>query len=196
MHLTQFPTTPRSWRDEALEHTWEQVWRVRSVITGALERERAQKRIGSSLEAAPAVHVADRALRAALDGIDLAEIAITSAAELISGEGPADAFRLPRNCRRCGGAASGAGPHARSWKISEEESAAIPSSRMSRRAMPRRCASGWRHSRSRRHDEAAAALGQALLDRACLCSADLRLRSGTRSSCCTASGSPSDNRSR
>jgi isoleucyl-tRNA synthetase len=121
VHLTQFPTTPRSWRDEALEHTWEQVWRVRSVITGALERERAQKRIGSSLEAAPAVHVADRALRAALDGIDLAEIAITSAAELISGEGPADAFRLPEIAgvavvprlalgRKC----------ARSWKISEE----------------------------------------------------------------------------
>jgi isoleucyl-tRNA synthetase len=97
------------------------VWRVRSVITGALERERAQKRFGSSLEAAPAVYVSNQALLAALDGIDLAEIAITSAADLVSGEGPADAFRLPEIAgvavvprlalgRKC----------ARSWKISEE----------------------------------------------------------------------------
>jgi isoleucyl-tRNA synthetase len=121
VHLTQFSPTPRSWRDAALERKWEQVWRVRSVITGALERERASKRIGSSLEAAPAVYVSDDALLAALEGIDLAEIAITSAAEVVSGEGPADAFRLPEIAgvavvprlalgRKC----------ARSWKISEE----------------------------------------------------------------------------
>ncbi len=121
VHLTQFPPTPRSWRDAALERKWEEVWRVRSVITGALERERASKRIGSSLEAAPVVHVSDDALLAALDGVDLAEIAITSAAEVVSGDGPADAFRLPEIAgvavmprlalgRKC----------ARSWKISEE----------------------------------------------------------------------------
>jgi isoleucyl-tRNA synthetase len=121
VHLTQFPTTPGSWRDEGLERKWEKVWRVRSVITGALEGERARKRIGSSLEAAPSVHVSDPALLAALKGIDLAEIAITSGAELVAGEGPADAFRLPdvagvavvprlAQGRKC----------ARSWKISEE----------------------------------------------------------------------------
>jgi isoleucyl-tRNA synthetase len=121
VHLTQFPTTPGSWRDEGLERKWEKVWRVRSVITGALEGERARKRIGSSLEAAPSVHVSDPALLAALKGIDLAEIAITSGAELAAGEGPADAFRLPdvagvavvprlAQGRKC----------ARSWKISEE----------------------------------------------------------------------------
>ena len=121
VHLQQFPPTPESWRDEALERRWDAVWRVRSVITGALERERAQRRIGSSLEAAPEVHVADPALLAALDGIDLAEIAITSAAALIPGDGPVDAFRMPEIAgvavvpslargRKC----------ARSWKISED----------------------------------------------------------------------------
>jgi isoleucyl-tRNA synthetase len=121
VHLEQFPATPESWRDEALERRWDAVWRVRSVITGALERERAAKRIGSSLEAAPEVHVADPALLAALERLDLAEIAITSAAQLIPGEGPAHAFRLPEVAgvavvprpargRKC----------ARSWKISEE----------------------------------------------------------------------------
>jgi len=121
VHLQRFPATPKSWRDEALERRWDAVWRVRSVITGALERERANKRIGSSLEAAPEVHVADPALLAALDGIDLAEIAITSAADLIAGDGPADAFRLPE----VAGVAVVARPArgrkcARSWKISEE----------------------------------------------------------------------------
>ncbi|HEX3215510.1 MAG TPA: class I tRNA ligase family protein, partial [Aestuariivirgaceae bacterium] len=121
VHLEQFPATPKSWRDEALERRWDAVWRVRSVVTGALERERAAKRIGSSLEAAPEVHVADPALLAALDGIDLAEIAITSAADLIAGDGPADAFRLPE----VAGVAVVARPArgrkcARSWKISEE----------------------------------------------------------------------------
>jgi isoleucyl-tRNA synthetase len=64
------------------------------VVTGALEIERKEGRIGSSLEAAPEIHVADADLRAALEGVDLAEIAITSGATLLSGEGPKDAFRL------------------------------------------------------------------------------------------------------
>ena len=39
---------------------------VRRVVTGALEIERAQKRIGSSLEAAPIIHVSDPDLFAAM----------------------------------------------------------------------------------------------------------------------------------
>ena len=67
---------------------------VRRVVTGALEIERKEGRIGSSLEAAPKVYVADKELRAALSGVDLAEIAITSGARLMLGEGPEGAFRL------------------------------------------------------------------------------------------------------
>ncbi|MCX7898883.1 MAG: isoleucine--tRNA ligase, partial [Methylocystis sp.] len=64
-------------------------------VTGALEIERAQKRIGASLEAAPIVHISDGHLRAALDGVDFAEICITSDIRIEAGEGPSDAFRLP-----------------------------------------------------------------------------------------------------
>jgi isoleucyl-tRNA synthetase len=65
------------------------------VVTGALEIERQEKRaIGSSLEAAPLVYVTDPHLRAALDGIDVSEIFITSDAKLIAEEGPDAAFRL------------------------------------------------------------------------------------------------------
>ena len=68
---------------------------VRRVVTGALEIARAGKRIGSSLEADPIVHVTNAELREALVDVDLAEVCITSAATLADGEGPADAFRLP-----------------------------------------------------------------------------------------------------
>lgn len=120
VHLEQFPKVLPAWRDDALAEKWRKIRNVRRVVTGALELERAQKRIGSSLEAAPVVYVSDQDLFAAIVDADLAEICITSAATLVEGEGPADAFRLddvrgvavvPERAhgKKC----------ARSWKISE-----------------------------------------------------------------------------
>ena len=60
VHLETFPDVPAAWRDDALAEKWRKVRTVRRVVTGALEIERAQKRIGSSLEAHPIVHVAER----------------------------------------------------------------------------------------------------------------------------------------
>ena len=94
VHLRQFPAIPCNWRDEALAEKWRKVRAVRRVVTGALEIERKYGRIGSSLEAAPKVYIADRDLRDALAGVDLAEVAITSGIEVIDGDGPEGAFRL------------------------------------------------------------------------------------------------------
>lgn len=94
VHLQLFPAVPAEWRDDALEAKWAKVRRVRRVVTGALEVERAAKRIGSSLEAAPIVHVTDGELMAALAGVDVAEVAITSQVVLTDAPAPADAFRL------------------------------------------------------------------------------------------------------
>ncbi len=94
VHLETFPQVPSEWRDAALAERWAKVRRVRRVVTGALEIERAQKRIGASLEAAPVVHIADESLFKAVEGLDLAEICITSGIRVVQGEGPADAFRL------------------------------------------------------------------------------------------------------
>ena len=93
VHLRSFPETPESWRDDAIATRWTEIRNVRRVVTGALELERTAKRIGSSLQAAPQVYVSEAALKA-FDGLDPAEIFITSDAELIVGEGPEDAFRL------------------------------------------------------------------------------------------------------
>ena len=94
VHLATFPAGLAAWRDDALAETWRAIRRARSVVTGALELERAGKRIGSSLEAAPQVYVADAALLALLKSTDFAEVCITSGIELLAGEGPAQAFRL------------------------------------------------------------------------------------------------------
>ena len=88
VHLRQFPEIPNEWRNDALADKWRKVRAVRRVMTGALEIERKEGRIGSSLEAAPKVYVADKELRAALSGVDLAEIAITSGARLMRARGP------------------------------------------------------------------------------------------------------------
>ncbi|WP_224701318.1 isoleucine--tRNA ligase [Devosia aquimaris] len=94
VHLRLFPEVPADWLNDGLAAKWQKIRQVRRVVTGALEIERREKRIGSSLEAAPTVHIADAGLAAALDGQDLAEIAITSAVTIVAGEGPADGFRL------------------------------------------------------------------------------------------------------
>ncbi|QOF72345.1 isoleucine--tRNA ligase [Aminobacter sp. SR38] len=94
VHLEQFPDVPAAWRDEALAEKWRKVRQVRSVVTGALELERAKKTIGSSLEAVPVVHMSDAVLEDALSGIDLAEISITSDLVISHDAAPADAFVL------------------------------------------------------------------------------------------------------
>ncbi|WP_091680330.1 isoleucine--tRNA ligase [Methylocapsa palsarum] len=120
VHLEAFPETPQAWRDDALAEKWEKIRRIRSVVTGALEIERAQKRIGSSLEAAPKVFIENEDWRALLNGVDFAEICITSDISIAAGEGPAEAFRLDDvpGVAIVPGLAEGT-KCARSWKISK-----------------------------------------------------------------------------
>ena len=59
VHLQLLPEPADQWRDAELAEKFERVMRVRRVVTGALEIERRDKRIGSSLEAAPDIYVAD-----------------------------------------------------------------------------------------------------------------------------------------
>ena len=92
--LRVFPDTPGDWRNDAEAARWDKVQAVMSVVTGALEIERREKRIGGALDAAPKVWIAEAALLEAFAGLDPAEVFRTSQAELVSGEGPAEAFRL------------------------------------------------------------------------------------------------------
>ncbi len=121
VHLEQFRQTPAEWKNERLAEKWRKVRQVRRVVTGALEIERAKKTIGSSLEAAPVVHITDPELRAALDGVDLAEISITSGISVSDKAAPADAFTLD-DVKGVGvvfGKASGT-KCARSWRFTDD----------------------------------------------------------------------------
>jgi isoleucyl-tRNA synthetase len=93
VHLEPFPDLPAQWADPALAQRWIAIRDVRRVVTGALEIERAAKRIGSSLQAAPAV-VIDPAHPVDLAGLDLAELSITSGISVERGAVPPDAFTL------------------------------------------------------------------------------------------------------
>lgn len=117
VHLLQFPETPLDWKDADLAARWEKIFRVRRVVTGAIEVERREKRIRSSLEAAPTVFISDAELLAAYEGEVAEDIFITSQAELVSTEAPADAFRLTEEAGVAvlPGQASGV-KCARSWK--------------------------------------------------------------------------------
>jgi isoleucyl-tRNA synthetase len=121
VHLKLFPEIPAAWQDEALAGRWRTLRQVRRVVTGALEVERREKRIGSSLEAAPEIYVDDKDLMNLCMNADWAEIGITSAAVVRPGPAPAGAFHLedvhgaavvPKlaDGRKC----------ARSWKISPD----------------------------------------------------------------------------
>jgi isoleucyl-tRNA synthetase len=94
VHLTLFPDGLETFRDEKLAAKWETIRDVRRVVTGALEVERAAKRIGSSLEASPLVYVTDKKIFDTLFDVDLAEVFITSNAMATNEDPPAGAFRL------------------------------------------------------------------------------------------------------
>ena len=94
VHLQQFVDMDAAWQDDALAAKWDKIRKVRRVVTGALEVERREKRIGSSLEAAPIVHISDAELRVALDGQNMADICITSQIELTDAAAPDGAFTL------------------------------------------------------------------------------------------------------
>jgi isoleucyl-tRNA synthetase len=94
VHLTLLPDALENFSDDRLAAKWEMIRSVRRVVTGALEVERAAKRIGSSLEASPLIFISDQRLFDALFDIDLAEICITSNAMVSTADAPATAFRL------------------------------------------------------------------------------------------------------
>jgi isoleucyl-tRNA synthetase len=122
VHLELFPMVPKAWRDKALETKWERVHRLRRVVLGALEEARMRKEIGSSLEARPVLFLSDPDLRTALEGVDMAEVCITSGFQVRPyALAPDAAFRLPQQAEAAVVVERAPGRKcARSWKYSTE----------------------------------------------------------------------------
>ena len=92
VHLQDMENIPAEWKDEALAAKWDKIRAVRKVVTGALELNRREKRIGSSLQAVATIYIADESYIEAIKGIDLAEISITSGITILQGEAPEGSF--------------------------------------------------------------------------------------------------------
>ncbi len=102
IHMRNFVKVPTSWKNDALAAKWQHVITAREAVSAALEPKRADKTIGSSLEAAPTLSV-DSAVFAALKDIDMAEICITSNLTVQQGDATSVAFAKAdgEKCERC-----------------------------------------------------------------------------------------------
>jgi isoleucyl-tRNA synthetase len=121
VHLNDFFPAPAEWANADLVKKWARIRELRRVVTGALELARADKTIGSSLEAAPVLVVESDADKALFDSVDLAEIAITSVASVETAASLEGLYTIPeikgagarfvkasgRKCARC-------------WRVLEE----------------------------------------------------------------------------
>jgi len=77
IHLQTFLKSDSLWKNDALDSRWEDIKQVRSTITSALEQARAEKQIGSSLEAC--IHVYGNTLPCTPELLN--ELCITSSLE-------------------------------------------------------------------------------------------------------------------
>jgi len=96
VHLRTFPEISDNWRDDALASKWAVIRDLRRVVTGALEVERANKTIGSSLQASPVIF-ADEQYREAVKDFNaeqLADLFITSGMSFGDGTAPEGAFTI------------------------------------------------------------------------------------------------------
>ena len=88
VHLHDFEETPEFWENDKLHRKWQAIRDVRSVVNSAIELKRADKTIGSSLEAAPTVYIDHPETYDNVNSVDFAEICITSAMTLVAGRPP------------------------------------------------------------------------------------------------------------
>ena len=94
IHEQQFPDIPAHYKNDELGAKWDIIRKIRRVVTGALEIERQEKRIGSSLEAAPVVFIANTDWFDKTQDLNMADICITSQIDIRNEVPPAEAFTL------------------------------------------------------------------------------------------------------
>ena len=92
IHLLDIPDTPSEWRNDELAKKWVIVRSYRRLVTSALELQRADKVIGSSLEAAPIIHITDKDALEILKTVPFQDICITSDIKLTDTNPPKGAY--------------------------------------------------------------------------------------------------------
>ena len=106
IHLQQFLNLPDEWLNTALENKWGKVREMRSAVNAAIELMRREKIVGSNLQAEVKLSVASQDYLDALEGVDAAEMFITSSAQVLLDE-TLDEFKAivvvasGEKCARC-----------------------------------------------------------------------------------------------
>ena len=80
IHEKTFVKIPETWKDLKLDNKWKDLFKIKQEANVAIEEKRANKEIGSSLEAEIEIFVNTNEYNL-LDGLDLAEYFITSKAQ-------------------------------------------------------------------------------------------------------------------
>lgn len=86
VHLREFPEVPANWKNDALVEKWDNILFIRKNVLEAIEPMRANKELGSSLEARPVVTTAKPDIKEILESVQLADVCITSQIDIQDGE--------------------------------------------------------------------------------------------------------------
>jgi isoleucyl-tRNA synthetase len=126
--LTDWPKVNPQFKNEAINEKWEEIIKLREVVTRAIEPIRAEKKIGSSLETSVYIKVDCTDLTKAFQTVEneMASIFITSQACLLNGEAPAELLNTYEESIYKVYVASAKGEKCdRCWKFDEQRSAGI-----------------------------------------------------------------------
>ena len=93
IHLEDFLLTKKEFKNKEINDKWNIAKNIRKVITGAIEKQRADKIIGSSLEAHIKIYL-DKNIENKVRDISFDEIAITSSFEITNTKIITDYFSL------------------------------------------------------------------------------------------------------
>ena len=82
IHMEKFMNYPKKFKNEDLEKKWTELIKIRNICNISIEEKRANKEIGSSLEAEISVQLNNN-YKKIVTNVDLSELCITSKAEII-----------------------------------------------------------------------------------------------------------------
>ena len=106
VHELHFPKIPNSWKNDSLDLKWKNLFKIKQEANIAIEKKRANKEIGSSLEANIKIFTNTNDYNL-LEGLDLAEYFITSQAEKFKNKKEDDEIKIEvkkaegKKCPRC-----------------------------------------------------------------------------------------------
>ena len=85
IHLENFLNFPKKFHNLEIDKKWKQLLKIRDICNLRIEEKRANKEIGSSLEAALIIELNEKNINITKD-IDLSELCITSSVEIKKSE--------------------------------------------------------------------------------------------------------------